>query len=77
MHKFKINLQSALSKSEVGKTSPDWIKIDKHYRHTAIVIVSAMKLIREQKIENEKYTAHTIISPKLRSKIQSHISFSS
>ena len=50
---FKINLQSALNKSEVGKTSPDWIKIDEHYRHTAIVIVSAMKLIREQKRENE------------------------
>ena len=52
MHKFKINLQSALNKSEVGKTSPDWIKIDDNYRHTAIVIVSAMKLIREKR-ENE------------------------
>ena len=49
MHKFKINLQSAFNKSEVGETSPDWIKIDEHYRHTAIVIVSAMKLLGEQK----------------------------
>ena len=47
MHKFKIILKSALNKSEVGKTSPDWIKIGEHYRHTAIVIVSAMKLIGE------------------------------
>ena len=53
MQKFKINLQSALNKSEVQKTSSDWIKIDEHYRHTAIVIVSAMKLIGEQKRENE------------------------
>ena len=53
MHKFKTDLQSALNKSEVGKTSPHWIKIDEHYRHTTIVIVSAMKLIREQKRENE------------------------
>ena len=43
MHKFKINLQSAFNKSEFGKTSPDWMKIDEHYRKTAIVIVSAMK----------------------------------
>ena len=49
MHKSKINLQSALNKSEAGKTSPDQIKLDQHCRHTAIVIVSAMKLIREQK----------------------------
>ena len=49
MHKFKINLQSAFNKSGVGKTSPDWIKIDEHYRHTAIIIVNAMKLSREQK----------------------------
>ena len=49
MHKFKINLQSAHNKSEVGKTSPYWKEIDEHYRHTSIVIVSAMKLIREQK----------------------------
>ena len=35
---FKINLQSAFNKSEVNKTSPDWIKIDESYRHTAIVI---------------------------------------
>ena len=53
MHKFKINLQSALNKSEVAKTSPDWTKIDEHYRHTAIVIVSAMKQTRKQKRENE------------------------
>ena len=53
MHKFKINLQSAFNKSEVGKTSPDWIKIDEHYRHTAIVIVSALKLLGEQK-QNRK-----------------------
>ena len=51
MHKFKINLQSAFNKSEVGKTNPDWIKIDEHFRHTAIVIVSAMKLSVEQKKE--------------------------
>ena len=48
MHKFKKNLQSAFNKSEVGKTSPDWIKIIEHYRHTAIVFVSAMKLSGEQ-----------------------------
>ena len=53
MHKFKINLQSALNKSEAGKKSSDGIKIDEHYKHTAIVNVSAMKLIREQKRENE------------------------
>ena len=53
MHKFKINLQSAFNKSEVGKTSPDWFKIDEHYRHSAIVIVSAMKLLGEQK-QNRK-----------------------
>ena len=49
MHNFKTNLQSAFNKSEVGKTSPHWIKIDEHYRHTAIVIVSAMKLLGERK----------------------------
>ena len=49
MHKFKINLQPAFIKSEVGKTSSDWIKIEEHYRHTAIVIVSAMKPLGEQK----------------------------
>ena len=49
MHKFKIILQSDFNKSEVGKTSPDWIKIEEHYRHTAIFIVSAMKLLGEQK----------------------------
>ena len=38
MQKFKINLQSAFNKSEVNKTSPDWIKIDERYRHTAKVI---------------------------------------
>ena len=53
MHKFKINLQSAFNKSEFGKTSPDWMKIDEHYRHTAIVIVSAMKPPGEQK-QNRK-----------------------
>ena len=53
MNKFKINLQSAFNKSQVGKTSPDWIKIDEHYKHTAIVIVSAMKLFGEQK-QNRK-----------------------
>ena len=56
MHKFKINLQSAFNKSEDGKTSPDWIKIDKNYRHTAIVIVSAMKLSGEQ--EKNKKTVY-------------------
>ena len=56
MYKFKINLQSAFNKSENGKTSPDWIKIDEHYRHAAIVIVSAMKLLVEQK-KNRK-TVH-------------------
>ena len=49
MHKFKINLQSAFNKSEVSKSSPGWIKIDEHYRHTYIVIVSAMKPLGEQK----------------------------
>ena len=53
MHKFKINLQPAFNKSEAEKTSPNWIKIDEHYRHTAIVIVSAMKLLGEQK-QNRK-----------------------
>ena len=49
MHKFKINLQSAFNKSEVGKTSSDCNKKDEHNRNTAIVIVSAMKLLGEQK----------------------------
>ena len=53
MHKFKINLQAASNKSEVGKTNPDRIKIDEHYRQTAIVIVIAMKLLGEQK-QNRK-----------------------
>ena len=48
MHQSKINLQSAFNQSEVGKTSPYWIKIDEHCRHTAIVIVSAMKLLEKQ-----------------------------
>ena len=48
MHKFKINIQSAFNKSEVDKTSPEWIKIDEHYRHTAIVTVSAIKQLAEQ-----------------------------
>ena len=48
-HKFKINLQSAFNKSEVGKTSPGWIKKDEHYRHTKIVIVSAMNPLGVQK----------------------------
>ena len=49
MHQSKICFQSAFNQSEVAKTSPDWIKIDEHCRHTAIVIVSAMKLFGEQK----------------------------
>ena len=53
MHKFKINLQSAFNKSEVGKTSPDWTKIYEHHTHTVIVIVSARKLSGEQK-QNKK-----------------------
>ena len=53
MHQFKINHQSAFNKLEVGKTSPDWIKIDEHYRNTARVIVSAMKLSGEKK-QNKK-----------------------
>ena len=53
MLKFKINLQSAFNKSEVVKTTPDWIKINEYYRHTAIVIVSALKLLGEQK-QNRK-----------------------
>ena len=53
MHKFKINLQSVFNKSEFGKASPDWMKTDEHYRHTAIVIVSAMKPSGEQK-QNRK-----------------------
>ena len=53
MHKFKTNLQSAFNKSEFGKTSPDWIKINELHRHTAIVVVSAMKLSGEQK-QNRK-----------------------
>ena len=53
MHKFKINPQSAFNKSKVSKTSPDWIKLDEHHRHTAIVIVSAMKLLGEQR-QNSK-----------------------
>ena len=53
MHKFKINLQSAFKKLGVDKTSPDWIKIDEHYWHTAIVIVSAMKLLGEKKQNRE------------------------
>ena len=35
MHQSKINLQSAFKQPEVGKTSPDWTKIDEHYSHTA------------------------------------------
>ena len=53
MHKFEINLQSAFNKSEVDKTSSDWIEIDEHNKHTVIVIVSDMKLLGEQK-QNRK-----------------------
>ena len=49
MHQSKISFQSAFNQSEYTKTSPDWIKIDEHCRHTAIVIFSAMKLFGEQK----------------------------
>ena len=56
MHQSKINLQSALNQSEVGKRSPDWIKIHYHCRHTAMVVVSAINLLGEQK-QNRK-TVH-------------------
>ena len=53
MHNFKINLQSDFNQSEFGKTNPDWMKIDEHFRHTAIFIVSAMQPSGEQK-QNRK-----------------------
>ena len=49
MHQSKINLQSAFNQSEIRKTSPYGIKIDKHRRQVAVVIVSAMKILGEQK----------------------------
>ena len=48
MQQSKINFLSAFNQPEIGKTSPAWIKIDEHFRHTAIVIVSAMKLLGGQ-----------------------------
>ena len=41
----KINLQPAFNQSKVGKRS------DKHCRHTALVIVSARKLIEQKQTE--------------------------
>ena len=53
MHQSKINLQSAFQQSELAKTCSDWIKIDKDCRHTARVIVIAMKILGEQQ-QNRK-----------------------
>ena len=51
-----ILLQSKINHKPAFKTNkriPDWITIDEHCRHTARVIVSAMKLIGEKK-QNRK-----------------------
>ena len=53
MHKTKNNLQPAFNQSEVGKINPDRIKTDENCRHTATIIVSAMKLIGEQKLNRK------------------------
>ena len=55
MHQTKIDLQSTCNQSELGRICPDWIKIDEHCRHIAIVVVSAMKILKQKQNRKTVY----------------------